>query len=256
MRKLTHLNTTTVFLALFLTIIQAEAQNKTNSVPNLIKQDESTPSAPDDIKKNTIEPKANSPWLNENSALIEWTKSLKKKDKATQKEKINDMLREVEFQEKIGNIDCAMEIIEQILMVDPKHTDARFTKARFLEKLKQYNESLEIFIRLMEEFPDDFSLKNNVAWIYATATDISVRNGEKALSLSRDALMRAPNNPHVWNTLSEAYYVTADYDKAVETAIIAVQKGISLKYAKVDLQKLARHLRKCRQAAITMSILD
>ena len=67
---------------------------------------------------------------------------------------------------------------------------------------------------LVEDYPEDYQTLNNLAWVYATSKDSAHRDAEKAIDLAQQALVLAPYDHHVWSTLSEAYYVAGEYEKA------------------------------------------
>jgi len=171
-------------------------------------------------------------------------------------DKIAKLFGRAQFQSSIGNDEGALEICDKMLEIDPANRAALFKKSNVLIQLQRHKEALEILRQLSEDYPDDFSLKNNIAWILATASNLDMRDGKKALSLARDALLLAPNNHQVWNTLSEAYFISAEYDKALDAAKISFKIARANGEPNKRLQDLAEQVRKCKQAAITMSIMD
>jgi len=79
--------------------------------------------------------------------------------------------------------------------------------------MEQYRPALDILEAMTAEFTNDYSLKNNIAWLYATAKDHSIRNSSRAVAYAQEALLINPLDYHIWSTLSEAYYVGTQYDK-------------------------------------------
>jgi tetratricopeptide (TPR) repeat protein len=65
----------------------------------------------------------------------------------------------------------------------------------------------------LELAPDDPTLLNNLAWMYATAPP-PFANSTAALQLAEEAVRLKPE-PFVWDTLAEAYYVNGLYAEAV-----------------------------------------
>lgn len=84
---------------------------------------------------------------------------------------------------------------------------------------------------------------NNVAWIYATSSNSAVRNPAEALIYASKAVeMTAQKDPHVLDTLAEAYYANRQYAEAVQ----ASQQALSLKPSDAELSEhLAKY--KCAQ---------
>lgn len=108
----------------------------------------------------------------------------------------------------------AITAYERILEIDPMHAETRFLSSTVYIAAKQYAKAERMLKSLMEEYPDDFQTKNNLAWLYATAEDPAFRDGEKAIELAQEAMIIAPNIHNVWSTLAEAYYCTGQYGKA------------------------------------------
>jgi tetratricopeptide (TPR) repeat protein len=153
--------------------------------------------------------------------------------------------------------DEAEYAFRQALVIDPKDRSARFGLGTTYIQMQRYREALGILEPMTEEFPADYTLKNNVAWLYATAADHSVRNGEKAVALAQDALFARPYDYHVWSTLAEAHYVSGDYEKALRAAEEALKLARQDSHtAKHDLQEYERQVAKCRKAAAAMSLIE
>ncbi len=114
--------------------------------------------------------------------------------------------------------------------------DLNYGKGRVAAAAAAYRKALELK-------PDDTAALNNLAWLYATAEDPSIRNPQKALSLAQKAAARDPA-PHVLDTLAEAYYVNGRFDRAVETARNALEKAWQNKsYFKGQLEKFEKAAR-------------
>jgi tetratricopeptide (TPR) repeat protein len=80
------------------------------------------------------------------------------------------------------------------------------------EAIAQYQKALEIK-------PADPVLQNNLAWVLATGSEASLRNGGKALELARSAnLLTGGENPIILHTLAAAYAEVGRFPEAVETA--------------------------------------
>jgi tetratricopeptide (TPR) repeat protein len=165
-------------------------------------------------------------------------------------------MQEAVFQKRIGNNEGALQIYDKILEIDPENELNRFNRGNTLIALERYDEALDELLPIMEANPNNFMIRNNVAWIYATAKDIQIRDGQKAISLGRDALMLAPNDYQIWNTLSESYFVSARYEKALEIAEISFKMALQAQADNQTLESMAAQVRKCRHAVATMSIME
>lgn len=194
--------------------------------------------------------------LDKRSAMVDWATRAEIGDDDSTNQKIEKLQEEAQVQNRVGNLQGALEIYDKILEINPDLKSIKFAKGTLLIKKGDYEEALDILFPLMEENPGDYFIKNNIAWIYATAEDISIRNGRKSVSLAREALLQAPSDYHVWNTLSEAYFISARYEKAREVAEIAFKLARRRGVSQQKLKELAEQVRKCKQAAVTMSIME
>jgi len=170
--------------------------------------------------------------------------------------RIESLLKDASFQNRIQNYDGAIDIYTRILDMVPDNMFVQFSRGTAYVQAGKFQEALDDLLPIMDEYPENHMIKNNVAWIYATADDIAIRNGAKALSLARDAVLQAPSDIHIWNTLSEAYFVSAQYDKALKRAEIALQMAVRQSQPEERLKNMAEQVEKCRQAVATMSIME
>lgn len=155
-----------------------------------------------------------------------------------------------------GQIDEAMVQFRDILKDHPHHRRARFGAGTVLIQQTRYREALDLLEPLADEFSDDFFVKNNIAWIYATAKDPAVRDGAKAVRYAQDALLIAPHSYQVWNTLSEAYYILGEYEKSLRAAEEAVRVATSANAAPGSVADYKSQAEKARRAARAMSLVE
>jgi tetratricopeptide (TPR) repeat protein len=134
------------------------------------------------------------------------------------------------------------------LQIIPEHPDALFMIGTLLIEMKDYKSSVAIFLYLENQFPDDFRLNNNLAWIYCTSEDPTYRDGRKAEEYASRALLYAPQDHHVWSTLAEARYVYGNYEKAVKSAEQALLIASVAKVSESELDAYKQLLTKCRKA--------
>ncbi len=152
---------------------------------------------------------------------------------------------------------AAVKVYERILQIDPMHAQTRYIIAHIYISAKQYKKAEDMLLALIKENSEDFKLLNNLAWLYATAEDPAIRNGKKAIRYAQEAMVLAPNDYHVWSTLSEAYYVSGDYEKAYRA--IEQMAGLAALYGK-DLTKESiaeynEQIRKCKRSMDTAKVL-
>jgi tetratricopeptide (TPR) repeat protein len=105
---------------------------------------------------------------------------------------------------------------------DPGSPDIRFRLSTLYIMMKRYKEAADILNALTEEFPGNPMTHNNLAWIYSTGGEM--KNGKLALRHAREAILSAPTQASLWNTLAEAYYVLGQYDKALLASECAIDQ--------------------------------
>ena len=157
-----------------------------------------------------------------------------------------------------GEYKAAVDVYERILKIAPDHKDAKFMLGHVYISAGMYAKAETNLKALIKEYPDEFQLKNNLAWLYSTAADPAYRDGEKAVKLAQEAMVLAPTDYHVWSTLSEAYYVSGQYEKAfraiVHMASLASRFGTNITREMVD--EYNEQIRKCRRALDSQRILN
>ena len=150
----------------------------------------------------------------------------------------------------------AIGIFTKLLQKDPANRRARFGLSTALIQAEKYKEALAILEDMVKEVPRDYVTKNNLAWIYATANDLSVRDGKRAVQLAQEALLLNPTDCHVWSTLSEAYFICGRYDKAMRDAEHALRLGQDTNADAKLLEQYQLQVERCRKAAESMAILE
>ncbi len=155
-----------------------------------------------------------------------------------------------------GQAEEAIQSLLDVLAHEPKHRQARFQLGTAYIQMDRYRDAVDMLEPMTKEFPDDYYLKNNLSWLYATARDLSIRDGAKAVRLAQDALFIAPGDFHVWSTLSEAYYIAGQYSKAqraAEEALrLATQSGVKGR----GLDEYRQQVTKSQNAAEAGSVME
>jgi len=183
--------------------------------------------------------------------------SLEISNTRTQTERIDFLLDVAKAYIAEKDYPAAVDVYERILEIDPMHSQTRYVIAHIYISAKQYKKAEKMLLALLEENSDDFKLLNNLAWLYATAEDPSIRNGKKAIRYAQEAMILAPNDYHVWSTLSEAYYVSGDYEKAYRA--IEQMAGLAALYGKdlteESIKDYNEQIRKCKRSMDTAKVL-
>jgi len=176
----------------------------------------------------------------------------------TDEERIEFLLNVAQVYFEEDDFDSALTAYERILEIDPDHQQARYVIGNVYLNAKQYEKAEKQLTGLVEDFPDDFTLRNNLAWLYATADDPAFRDGEKAIRLAQEAIAIAPYDHHVWSTLAEGYYVTGQYEKAnraiTHMASLAARYGKGL--SEEQVVNYNEQIRKCKRAWDTQRMIE
>ncbi|MBN2685616.1 MAG: tetratricopeptide repeat protein [Pontiellaceae bacterium] len=176
----------------------------------------------------------------------------------TDSERIELLLNVADYYHDEGDFDSAVAALEKLLEIDPANKDARYKLSLEYLLAKKYAEAEKLLHALIDESLETYQFKNNLAWLYATATDPAFRKGKEAVKLAQEAMVDAPFDYHVWSTLSEAYYVTENYEKAyrasVQTADLARSNTTGL--TPEQEAEYTRQIEKCSRAWEAQKVLD
>jgi tetratricopeptide (TPR) repeat protein len=149
--------------------------------------------------------------------------------------------------------EAAINAYERVIQIDPEHVQARYIIGHIYISAKKYKKAEAMLLILTKENPENFQLWNNLAWLYATAEDPSIRDGKKAIKFAHEAMVLAPNDYHVWSTLSEAYYVAGEYEKSYRA--ITHMASLAARYAKditeASVTEYNEQIKKCKRAMDT-----
>ena len=152
--------------------------------------------------------------------------------------------------------DEAIENFKAVLSKYPDDKQAWLGISVIYTERYEYEKALDILERLMSEYPNDVAIKNNAAWIYATAGTQEISNGQRAVELARDALVRAPGSYHVWSTMSEAYYAIGAFDQALKAAEEAFRMAREAKAVPDNMREYQAQIQKNRKAIAALSLME
>jgi tetratricopeptide (TPR) repeat protein len=146
-----------------------------------------------------------------------------------------------------GKIPEAVAILEKARLLEPKSNEAGFLLSAAYIEQGRFEDALPMLESLQKAMPDNPMIKNNLAWVYVKIKDPAIKNPAKAVKLARSAVIDAPSDYLIWNTLSEAYYAEGRYDRALRAAQsalrLSVLAGVTNTVAGKDL------VARCRRAA-------
>jgi tetratricopeptide (TPR) repeat protein len=155
---------------------------------------------------------------------------------------------EIYYQE--GDWDNALDAFQRILKIDPDQKETRSLIGVIYFSTSRYKEAIENISALVEDYPEDYQIINNLAWVYATSKESAYRDAQKAIDLAQQALVLAPYDHHIWSTLSEAYYVAGEYEKANRAIrhLVALATSSSTKMTETMIQTYNDQIKKCSRA--------
>src|SRR4030095_13956415 len=127
-----------------------------------------------------------------------------------------------------GNLDDAIEHSRAALLIQPNDADCHTILAIALDEKGQSAEAIEHYEKALEISPQSVSALNNLAWLFATGSNASLRNGGRAIQIAEQAdQLSGGNNALVLRTLAAAYAEAEQFGKAIESAQVAMQLGRS-----------------------------
>lgn len=150
----------------------------------------------------------------------------------------------------------AVALFRRVLAADPGNRSAKYGISAAYIRMDKFRESIAILNALIEQYPDDFVLKNNAAWLFATVQDPTHRDPARALSLAREALLLAPQHYSVWSTLAEAHYSSGDYERALKCAQEALRLAQEARVPAAKATEYQEQIRRCERALEAFSILE
>jgi tetratricopeptide (TPR) repeat protein len=108
----------------------------------------------------------------------------------------------------------------------PNYSHAQYNLALALAEKGKTVDAIAHYEKAIEAQPDLIEALTNLAWIFASSSDIKIRNGPKAVELAeRASRLASDTSPVVLRTLAAAYATNNSFDKALETSRRALQSA-------------------------------
>ena len=118
--------------------------------------------------------------------------------------------------------------------------DLYFERRRYVEAATQYQSAIVIS-------PEHARALNNLAWLYATCEDATMRKPKQALQLAQRAAEIDPQ-AHVLDTLAESYFVNGDVHNALSIAKAAIEiANKDRSYYRQQIQRFEQALNSVRE---------
>jgi Flp pilus assembly protein TadD len=120
---------------------------------------------------------------------------------------------------QMGKADEAVKQFQRALQIDPNHAGTDYNLGICFYLLGRMDEAISHYEKALQLKPADPGVLNNLAWLLATCPKASLRNGNKAVELARQASeLTGGENPVMLHTLAAALAEAGRFPEALETA--------------------------------------
>ena len=118
-----------------------------------------------------------------------------------------------------GQVAEAMIHYRKFLELDPANVEARNTLGTALIQQGHVREAIDQWQQVLATQPENGNASSNLAWVFATSPDDSIRDGTRAAELGERALRISGGKiPMIYKVLAAAYAENGRFADAVETA--------------------------------------
>ena len=131
-----------------------------------------------------------------------------------------------------GRIDEAITDWEKTLQIQPNDADAHTCLGNALLRQGSLKEAIAHYEKALALAPEDPHSRNNIAWVLATSSDASIRDGARAVEFAREAVeLSGSRDPNFLRTLAAACAESGRFSEAIAAAkqamVIASMQGNS-----------------------------
>jgi tetratricopeptide (TPR) repeat protein len=124
-----------------------------------------------------------------------------------------------------GQVTDALIHYRKLLELQPDNIEVHNIVGTVLTQQGRVGEGVEEWQKVLAIQPDNGNAMSNLAWVFATSPDQSLRDGPKAVELAEQALRISGGRiPILFRTLAAAYAESGRFSDAIQTA----QQGIEL----------------------------
>jgi tetratricopeptide (TPR) repeat protein len=130
----------------------------------------------------------------------------------------------------MGRTDEAIADWETTLEIQPDDADAHTGLGNALLRKGSLKEAIAHYEKALAIAPEDPHSRNNVAWVLATGSDPSIRDGAKAVGFAQEAVrLSGGREPRFLRTLAAAYAESGRFSEAVavvqQAVLVATMQG-------------------------------
>jgi tetratricopeptide (TPR) repeat protein len=124
-----------------------------------------------------------------------------------------------------GDVANALIHYQKLVALQPDNIEVHNILGTVLIQQGRIAEGVEEWQKVLVLQPENGNAMSNLAWVFATSPDDSIRDGPKAVQLASEALRISGRRiPIIFRTLAAAYAETGEFSMAIQTA----QQGIDL----------------------------
>ena len=139
-----------------------------------------------------------------------------------------------------GRTDEAIADWEKTLQIQPNDADAHTGLGNALLRKGSLHEAIAHYEKALGLAPEDPHSRNNIAWVLATASDASIRDGARAVGFAQEAVqLSGGREPLFLRTLAAAYAESGRFSEAL--AVVQQAVAIATMQEKTDVRN---HLEK------------
>ena len=121
--------------------------------------------------------------------------------------------------QSLGRVALARTTLEQAAVIDPSSVDVQFNLGHSLVRRGRIQAGIAAYRAALQTSPQRIDALSELAWVYATNTEIHNRNRNETLPLARLASELSGNAiPEILDTLAAAQAEAGDFRRAIETA--------------------------------------
>ena len=118
-----------------------------------------------------------------------------------------------------GDVNEAIAQWQKALAIWPNDSDAHMGLGNALLQKGSLKEAVAHYEKALEIAPQDINACNNMAWVLATSSEASIRDGARAVSLAQEAVeLSGGKEPNFLRTLAAAYAEDKRFSEAIVTA--------------------------------------
>jgi protein O-mannosyl-transferase len=130
---------------------------------------------------------------------------------------------------KAGKLDEASETYREAIRIEPRYADAYFNLGAALSQKGEIRQAIDCWQQCLAIQPYQPIVQNKLAWLLATAQDVSLRDGAKAVALAESANdLTSGGDPVILHTLASAYEESKRFPDALATARRAHELALAL----------------------------